>query len=91
MKTVITKNGTRKLLIGVDVGNGDTKTANSKMLTGIKIVNGSSFAKNVLEMDGVISVIGEEHLSYEEDRTNDESYRRITCQAIANELRANKM
>jgi len=91
MKTVITKNGTRKLLIGVDVGNGDTKTANSKMLTGIKIVNGSSFAQNVLEMDGVISVIGEEHLDYLEDRTHDENYRRLTCQAIANELRAKKM
>lgn len=91
MKKVLTKQDKERILIGVDVGNGDTKTATSKMQTGIKNVDDSSFAQNVLEMDGIISVIGEEHLAYEEDRTNDESYRRITCQAIANELRANKM
>ena len=91
MKKVLTKEGKERILIGVDVGNGDTKTATSKMQTGIKNVDDSSFAQNVLEMDGIISDIGEEHLAYEEDHTNDESYRRITCQAIANELRAKKM
>lgn len=90
MQKVLTKHGVERILIGVDVGNGDTKTANSKMQTGIKTVQNSSFAQNVLAMDGVISVIGEEHLDYAEDRTIDDNYRRLTCQAIANELRANK-
>lgn len=91
MKKVKAKNGTSLLLIGVDVGNGDTKTANSKMHTGIKNVQDASIAKNVLVMDGRTSIVGENHIDYMEDRTIDENYRRITCQAIANELRANGM
>ncbi len=91
MKKLKTKNGKMLLLIGVDVGNGDTKTANTKVRTGIKTVEDSSVAQNVLKMDGITSIIGEGHIDYKEDRTLDENYRRITCQAIANELRANEV
>lgn len=45
MKKLKTKNEKMLLLIGVDVGNGDTKTANSKIHTGIKTVQDASIAK----------------------------------------------
>lgn len=61
------------------------------MRTGIKDVIGSSITKNVLGMNGIISIIGEDNMGYQEDRTDDERYRRITCQAIANEFRAYKV
>lgn len=91
MKKLKTKNEKMLLLIGVDVGNGDTKTANSKMHTGIKTVQDASIAKNVLLMDGITTIMGEGHIAYMEDRTIDENYRRLTCQAIANEVRINGM
>lgn len=91
MKKIKTNTGKTHFFIGVDVGNGDTKTANTKMHTGIKTVQDASVAQNVLTMDGITSVIGEGHIAYMEDRTIDENYRRITCQAIANELRANEV
>lgn len=91
MNKLKTKNEKMLLLIGVDVGNGDTKTANSKIHTGIKTVQDASIAKNVLLMDGITSIMGEGHIAYMEDRTIDENYRRLTCQAIANEVRINGM
>ena len=89
MKKAKTKNAKTALLIGVDVGNGDTKTAETKMGTGIKQVQDSAVAQNVLKMDGDTYIIGEDHIDYDEDRTVDEHYRLMTCQAIANELHAN--
>ena len=75
------------LIIGLDHGYGNMKTANHCFPTGIMPgEEASSFAKNVLEYRDRSYVIGEGHKAFVPEKVRDEDYYLLSLAAIAEEL-----
>lgn len=76
------------LIIGIDHGYGNIKTANHCFKTGITGYESEPlFTKDMLEYNGRYYIIGEGHKEFLASKDNDEDYYILTLAAIAAELR----
>lgn len=75
------------LIVGIDHGYGNIKTANTVTPTGItKLDAAPTFTKNTLFFDGSYYLIGEGHKEYLADKWEDEDNYIFTLMGIAREL-----
>lgn len=75
------------LIVGIDHGYGNIKTANTVMPTGITKLDGEpTFSKNTLFFEGNYYLIGEGHKEYLTDKWQDEDNYIFTLMGIAREL-----
>jgi len=78
----------KPVIIGIDHGYGNIKTAHEVFRCGVEKLTGDAIAsENTLAYRGASYVIGESHLTYRADKTNDESFYILTLAAIAEELK----
>ena len=76
-----------KLIIGVDHGYGNMKTAHRVFKTGIdELAEAPIVSENYLVYGGKYYVIGESHLTYQGDKTETEEFFLLTLAAIGEEL-----
>jgi len=76
-----------KLIVGIDHGYGNIKTANHCFKTGIMEYDTEPlFTKDMLEYGGRYYLIGEGHKEFLPDKIKDEDYYLLTLVAIAEEL-----
>lgn len=84
------KNGYEKenfMVIGIDHGYGNIKTANTCFRTGVtKYEKEPTFQNNLLVYEGMYYQIGEEHKEFLAEKMMDEDYYILTLAAIAREL-----
>ena len=77
-----------KVIIGIDHGYGNIKTANHIFRTGIISFDSEPpFTKNMLVYDGKYYTIGEGHKEFKADKQKDDEYYVLTLAAVAMELR----
>lgn len=77
-----------KLIVGIDHGYGNIKTANHCFKTGVMGFDAEPlFTKDMLEYDGRYYLIGEGHKEFLPDKIKDEDYYLLTLVAIAEELK----
>ena len=77
-----------KLIVGIDHGYGNIKTANHCFKTGIMGYDAEPlFTKDMLEYGGRYYLIGEGHKEFLPDKIKDEDYYLLTLVAIAEELK----
>lgn len=77
-----------KLIVGIDHGYGNIKTANHCFKTGIMGYDAEPlFTKDMLEYGGKYYLIGEGHKEFLPDKIKDEDYYLLTLVAIAEELK----
>ena len=75
------------IIIGVDHGYGNIKTANHCFRTGITAYDSEPlFTKDMLVYGGKFYLIGEGHKEFLPDKIKDEDYYALTLVAIAKEL-----
>ena len=75
------------IIIGVDAGYGNMKTANFCFRSGIDVYETEPlFTRNLLTYNGKYYLIGEGHKTYAPEKTCDEDYYVLTLAAIAMEL-----
>ena len=75
------------MVIGIDHGYGNMKTATRCFPSGVAIVNKEPiFQNNLLVYNGMYYQIGEEHKEFCAEKTQDEDYYVLTLAAIAREL-----
>ena len=87
----ITNSTTRQtdLIIGIDHGYGNIKTANTCFRAGVAAYDKEPiFAGDILKYDDVYYSIGEEHKEFIADKMTDQDYYILTLAAIAKELEA---
>ena len=85
MNTIIRKND--PIVIGVDHGFGNIKTAHSCFRTGVSAYDKKPiFTSEMLVYDGKYYIIGEEHKEFVPDKMSDPDYYILTLAAIAREL-----
>ena len=76
-----------KIIIGIDHGYGNIKTANHCFPTGISAHNSEPlFTKDMLIYNGKYYLIGEGHKEFLPEKQNDEDYYILTLAAITTEL-----
>ena len=76
-----------KIIIGIDHGYGNIKTANHCFKTGITAHDSEPlFTKDMLVYNGRYYLIGEGHKEFLPEKQNDEDYYVLTLAAIATEL-----
>ena len=76
-----------KIIIGIDHGYGNIKTANHCFKTGITTHDSEPlFTKDMLTYNGKYYLIGEGHKEFLPEKQNDEDYYILTLAAIATEL-----
>ena len=81
-----------KIIIGIDHGYGNIKTANHCFKTGITAHDSEPlFTKNMLVYNGRYYLIGEGHKEFLPEKQNDEDYYVLTLAAIATELSASNL
>lgn len=77
-----------KLIIGIDHGYGNMKTAHRVFKSGVDAMEEEPIvSKNYIKYENKYYVIGESHLTYQGDKTQSEDYRILTIAAIAEELK----
>lgn len=77
-----------KLIIGIDHGYGNMKTAHRVFKSGVDVMDEEpTLSKNYIKFENKYYVIGESHLTYQGDKTQSEDYRILTIAAIAEELK----
>lgn len=77
-----------KLIVGIDHGYGNIKTANHCFKTGIMGYDAEPlFTKDMLEYGGRYYLIGEGHKEFLPDKIKDEDYYFLSLVAIAEELK----
>ena len=77
-----------KIIIGIDHGYGNIKTANHIFRTGVMKYDAEPlFTKNLLVYDGRYYTIGEGHKEFTADKQTDGDYYVLTLAAIATELK----
>ena len=77
-----------KLIVGIDHGYGNIKTANHCFKTGIMGYDAEPlFTKDMLVYGGRYYLIGEGHKEFLPDKIKDEDYYLLTLVAIAEELK----
>ena len=75
------------IIIGIDHGYGNIKTANCCFKTGVASFDKEpTFKSNLLVYEGRYYLIGEEHKEFCAEKTQDEDYYVLTLAAIAREL-----
>lgn len=75
------------IVIGIDHGYGNVKTASTVTPTGItKYKNRPAFDADLLEIDGKFYKIGEGHKSFIPDKTADNDFYLMTLAAVAKEM-----
>lgn len=76
-----------KVIIGIDHGYGNIKTANHIFKTGVMEYDAEPlFTKDMLVYDGKYYTIGEGHKEFKAEKQNDDDYYVLTLAAIAMEL-----
>jgi len=82
-----TCNNNEPIIIGIDHGYGNIKTANFCFRAGVTAFEQEpTFKSNLLVYDGRYYLIGEEHKEFAADKMQDMDYYILTLAAIANEL-----
>ncbi len=80
-----------KLIVAVDAGYGNMKTADTSFPTGLAVYEKKPyFTENLLEYDGKFYVIGTGHKEFTDQKIMDEDYYVLTLAAIASELAHHK-
>ena len=75
------------ILIGIDHGYGNIKTASTCTPTGITAYDTEPiFSENILEYKGIYYRIGDTHKEFVDNKVSDEDYYLLTLMAIAREL-----
>ena len=83
-----TANNTRPIVIGIDHGFGQIKTAHTCFKAGVTIHEKEpTFKSDLLIYEGRYYTIGEEHKTFLPDKALDQDYYILTLAAIARELR----
>ena len=83
-----TANNTRPIVIGIDHGFGQIKTAHTCFKAGVTIHEKEpTFKSDLLIYEGRYYTIGEEHKTFLSDKALDQDYYILTLAAIARELR----
>ena len=81
-------NQTQPIIIGVDTGNGNTKTAYYHFPSAVITHNGEpTFRNNLLVYNGRYYTIGEGHKEFLAEKPDDQDYYILTLAAVALELR----
>ena len=76
-----------KIIIGIDHGYGNMKTATHHFKSGIMCFNSKPlFTKNMLVYENRYYLIGEGHKEFTAEKVNDEDYYVLTLAAVATEL-----
>ena len=78
--------GYRPVIIGIDHGYGNIKTEHCIFSAGVEKTISAINSGNVLVYDRETYIIGESHLTYQDDKTKDINYYVLTLAAIAKEL-----
>lgn len=79
------------VIIGVDAGYGNMKTARTIYPTGLVAMDTRPFDGDILEMDGKWYRIGEGHKAFNPDKTADEDFYILTLASIASELSVDQL
>ena len=80
------------IVIGIDHGYGNIKTANCCFKTGVAAYDKEpTFKNNLLIYNGKYYLIGEEHKEFKADKMEDNDYYILTLAAIARELNIRKI
>jgi len=88
LRKIIMKQFKEKLIVGIDHGYGNIKTANHCFRTGITGYDSEPlFTKDMLEYSGRYYLVGEGHKEFLPDKIRDEDYYLLTLVAIAEELK----
>lgn len=83
------KNSNDSLILGIDHGYGNIKTANKTFGTGVYVSDTEpAFKDNLLTWNGKYYTIGEGHKEFVADKMQDMDYYVLTLAAVAYELRA---
>lgn len=86
--TMNTNNNADIVVIGIDHGFGNIKTANTIFKTGVTAYDKEPiFQSNLLVYNGRYYQIGEDHKEFTADKIQDEDYYILTLAALAKELR----
>lgn len=84
-------NNTSPIVIGIDHGYGNIKTAHCCFKTGVACYDKEpTFKSNLLVYNGKYYIIGEEHKEFISEKMMDEDYYILTLAAIARELNIRK-
>lgn len=82
------RNTNKKIIIGVDHGYGNMKTAHRVFQTGIEAIEEEPIvSKNFVKYKDKFYVIGESHLVYQGNKTESEDFRILTLAALAEEMK----
>ena len=85
--SALSNDGNLAIILGVDHGYGNIKTANYCFRTSVdQYKTRPDLARHVLEYEGHFYVIGEGHKEYRSDKMNDDDYYLLTLAAVACEL-----
>ncbi len=88
----IMNNNTNPIIIGIDHGYGNIKTAHCCFKTGVSRYDKEpTFTSNLLIYDGSYYLIGEEHKEFISDKMTDSDYYILSLAAIARELNIRKL
>jgi len=81
-------NNNRVIVIGIDHGFGQIKTAHTCFKTGVTLHDKEpTFKSNLLVYEGCYYTIGEEHKAFLPNKASDQDYYILTLAAVARELR----
>lgn len=85
-------NTTTPIIIGIDHGYGNIKTAHCCFKTGVAAYDKEpTFKSNLLIYEGKYYLIGEEHKEFRSDKMTDSDYYILTLAAVARELNIRKL
>ena len=88
MSFINTSSTARPVVIGIDHGFGNIKTAHSCFKTGVTAYDREpTFKSNLLVCDGRYYIIGDDHKEFTADKSQDQDYYILTLAAVAVELR----
>ena len=77
----------KPVIIGIDHGYGNIKTAHTCFKTGVTVYDKEpTFKSDMLAYEGRYYIIGDEHKEFTADKMNDQDYYILTLAAIAREL-----
>ena len=85
-------NNTNPIIIGIDHGYGNIKTAHCCFKTGVAVYDKEpTFKSNLLVYEGRYFLISEEHKEFISDKMTDSDYYILTLAAVARELNIRKL
>ena len=76
----------KPIIIGVDHGYGNIKTEHCVFCSGVERTSTALASDRTLVYDNETYIIGEKHMTYQGDKTGDQSFYILTLAAIAEEL-----